>query len=170
MPHFKRAVELDPGHSTANLNYGVALHETGALPDAELRLRDAVSLNPSAEARAELGRLLLTLQRPAEAVSEYEAAAGLNATRFEIVDGYGVALHSAGRYADAVRQYEAAELLRPGELRVPVNRCLALIMLGRLDEAAAALERARRLSPDHSIVRDAEAKLQSARLRVAPPQ
>lgn len=174
IPQFRRAIELDPDHPMATFNLGVALHETGQLFDAELRLRHAIAVKPSMGAYTELGRLLVDMQRPREAVSAYEEAIKLADTpselRFEIVYGYGIALQSSGRPADAIRQYAVAEPMRPQEVRVPVNRCLAHIALGQLDAAASALSRAKRRAPQHPLVLDAEARLRAAVQRGAAPQ
>ena len=123
----------------------------GDLGQALDRYRAALAENPlDAELLDNVGRILVAINRPAEAVPFLEQAVEAEpfslVARFDLAVAYG----RSGRPQEAVEQYEV--LVRSGEadVRVHHNLGLALRQLGRNTESAAAFERATALAPDQA--------------------
>lgn len=155
---------LPPADSaSAALAAAHALREAGALPAAELRLRDALAADPAcAEAHATLAELLVELGRLDEAVDAYRSALAYAPDRSDWQRGLAEALAAAGRLPEAVTVYEVLAARRPDSagVRRALGRLLA--RLGRTAEAMAHLREARFLDPH-----DADTALDLARLLTA---
>ncbi|MGD2135241.1 MAG: tetratricopeptide repeat protein [Gemmatimonadales bacterium] len=79
---YRRAVDLDAGHSDALVNLGRLLHEDGSLPDAEQCYRRALDICPDdGTAAFNLGTVLEDLERSHDAIAAYERAAHLDPTQ-----------------------------------------------------------------------------------------
>jgi tetratricopeptide (TPR) repeat protein len=77
---YRKALELDPGHSDAHLNLGRLLHEAGRVTEAEAHYREAVEADPrSARALYNLGVALEDRGLRPGAIGAYEAALRLDA-------------------------------------------------------------------------------------------
>jgi tetratricopeptide (TPR) repeat protein len=76
-PHYRQAAELDPNLKSYLLELAVAFSKANRLDDAIPLLKQFPN-DPGA--REELGRLDLAANRPADAVSEFQAAAELSPT------------------------------------------------------------------------------------------
>ncbi|HEX2093068.1 MAG TPA: tetratricopeptide repeat protein [Longimicrobiaceae bacterium] len=80
---YEQAVEIDGRDAVVRFHYATALQATGEVAEAERELRVVVEREPYyAAPRALLGRVLEALNRPAEALGEYERFLAL-ATRGE---------------------------------------------------------------------------------------
>jgi Tfp pilus assembly protein PilF len=127
------------------------VHKPGDLGEALDRYRAALAERPAdAELQANVGQILVAMNKPAEAVPFLEKA--VEAEPFSIVARFDLAVAYArsGRQSEAVEQYET--LVRSGnaDIRVHHNLGLALRQLGRNSEAAAAFEQATALAPDQA--------------------
>lgn len=102
-------------------------------------LRCAESFPEHGPGRFELGKLLLTLERPGPALAHLEAALALQPGRADIHGALALALHSLERYQDSVMQLEQACSLEPS---AAIRKQLAagLIMACRYPEAIALYE------------------------------
>jgi Flp pilus assembly protein TadD len=129
----------------------VAAFRPGDLGQALDHYRAALAEKPAdAELLANVGRILVAMNRPAEAVPFLEQA--VKAEPFSIVARFdlAVAYGRSGKLTEAVELYDG--LVRSGvaDIRVHHNHGLALRQLGRNTEAAAAFERATSLAPDRA--------------------
>jgi protein O-mannosyl-transferase len=97
-----------------------------------------------------IGQILVTMSRPAEAVPFLQQA--VEAEPFSVVARFelAVAYARSGKLPEAVQQYEALEQSGSADVRVHHNLGLALRQLGRNAEAAAAFERATAQAPDQA--------------------
>ena len=123
----------------------------GDLGQALERHRAALSETPAdGERLGDVGRILIAMNRPAEAVPFLEQAVEVEPfsviTRFDLAVAYG----RSGKLNEAVEQYEALLRSNEADIRVHHNLGLALRQLGRNSEAAAAFERATALAPDQA--------------------
>lgn len=123
----------------------------GDLGHALDRYQAALAEQPAdAELLANVGQILVAMNRPSEAVAFLERA--VEAEPFSVVARFdlAVAYGRSGRPREAAEQYET--LLRSGstDVRVQHNLGLALRQLGRNTEAAAVFERATALAPDRA--------------------
>lgn len=124
LPHFERAVQLNPGYGLSWLSLGKARLELGQRAEAQDALTRAVQLLPeNAEARVMLAAAQPQPGEPPQAALEHHARGGL--------------LASAGRGPEAETQYRAALALAPGFADCHYN-------LGRLARSRGDLDAAER--------------------------
>lgn len=100
-----------------------------------------------ASAHAQLGALLLQLNRADEATPELRRAAELAPEDASIRNDYAVALFFSGEADEAIREMRAAIELAPDDALAHVRLGQMLTQLGRHAEAQAAMKRAHDLDP-----------------------
>jgi len=126
-------------------------HKPGDLEEALARYRDALGEKPTdPELMANVGQILVAMNRPAEAVPFLEAA--VEAEPFAVVSRFdlAVAYGRSGRLKEAVEQYDTLVRSGSADPRVHHNAGLALRQLGRNAEATMAFERATALAPEQA--------------------
>lgn len=126
-------------------------YKPGDLAQALERYRAALAAKPAdPELLANIGQILVALNRPAEAAPFLERA--VEAEPFSITARFDLAVAYArsGKLQEAVEQYQALMQSDTADMRVAHNLGLALRQLGRNAEAAAAFERATALAPDRA--------------------
>lgn len=139
-----RALEL--------LQQGVAAAGRGAGDEAVAAFRQAVALQPQlVAAQANLGLLLVALQRPAEAEAPLQVALSRMPGDAALRNALGVAQEAMQRLADAQLSYRAALQANPGLAEAHANLGNCLRRLGRLPEAEAHLVRAIELQPGFAV-------------------
>ena len=115
----------------------------------EARLRAALQVNPdSALAHAQLGELLMSQDRPAEALESLAEAVRREPMDAEFRISLARANLALGEYVEAVAHVEWASELEPRNAAVWLGLGEALLGQQRMAEAATALERAVALSPE----------------------
>lgn len=123
----------------------------GDLAEALERYRAALEEKPAdAELLANVGQILVAMNRPADAVPFLEQA--VEAEPFSVVARFdlAVAYGRSGLLREAVEQYETLIQSGDADVRVHYNLGLALRQLGRSGDAAAAFERATTLDPQRA--------------------
>ena len=123
----------------------------GDLGQALDHYRAALADKPAdAELLGNVGRILVAMNRSADAVPFLEQA--VEAEPFSIVARFdlAVAYGRSGKLKEAVEQYEALVRSGDADIRVYHNLGLALRQTGRNTDAAAAFERATALAPDQA--------------------
>lgn len=140
---YEGGVQADPADASLRLNLGFALLESGQVPAAEGRLKEALALRAPAdtfshEAHYLLARAQRALGRPVDALRSCEAALATQPAFAEAVEEGLAILGSLGRTEDAVQWARRLVSLRP----TPAARLqLANLLLaaGQPAEAAALL-------------------------------
>jgi tetratricopeptide (TPR) repeat protein len=123
----------------------------GDLGEALEHHRAALAEKPAdAELLANVGQILVAMNRPADAVPFLEKA--VEAEPFSVVARFdlAVAYGRSGQLTEAVEHYETLVQSGDADIRVHHNLGLALRQLGRNGEAAQAFERATALAPERS--------------------
>ena len=120
----------------------------GDLGEALERYRAALAEQPAdAELLANVGQILVAMNKPADAVPFLEKAVEAEpfgvVARFDLAVAYG----RSGQLTEAVEQYESLVRSGDADTRAHHNLGLALRQLGRNTEAAAAFERATAMEP-----------------------
>jgi tetratricopeptide (TPR) repeat protein len=134
------------------LQQGIAAAGRGAGEEAVAAFRQAVALRPDlAAAQANLGLLLVALQRHAEAEPPLLHALALMPRDAVLRNALGVAQEALQRFADAEQTYRAALQVHPGLAEAHANLGNCLRRLGRLFEAEAHLARAIELQPGFAV-------------------
>lgn len=128
---------------------GGAAYAQGRLDVALSAFQAAVEAHPGdAEARNNLGQVLVRQGQVADALPHFEAAVAADPDKWAFRFNLARARGQAGDWAGAVEDYRAAEGLFPDDHVTPFNLGKALQALGRHADAAQALERAVSLEPD----------------------
>jgi tetratricopeptide (TPR) repeat protein len=149
IPHYRRAIEINPRHAEAHAGLGAALIGIGSNKAALAPLRKATTVNPQdPEAWCTLGVALRRLGRHAEACKRYSRAIELRPDYDRAWCNWGVALERMGQLAAACEKYARAAAINRRNADIWFNWGVALARLGRLREASASFERAVALRPD----------------------
>lgn len=128
---------------------GGAAYAQGRLDVALSAFQAAVEAHPAdAEARNNLGQVLVRQGQVADAIPHLEAAVAADPGKWAFRFNLARARGQAGDWAGAVEDYRAAEQLFPDDHVTAFNLGKALQALGRHGDAAQALERAVSLAPD----------------------
>jgi len=103
--------------------------------------RQALGLAPgSADAHRNLADLLLSLDRPDEAIGAYERALAIKPDAADVCSNFANALQQLGRLTEAVAAYERALAIRPNYAEARNNLGKTLLELDRNAEAIAQFE------------------------------
>jgi tetratricopeptide (TPR) repeat protein len=143
--------------------YGLLLRDRGDLPGAEAALRRSVEIRPElAQAHMWLGIVYSKMNRPNEALAEYEIAVNLDPGSFEPMYNYGFALMTQNRLQEAADALAKAAQRTPGDTprlnkslaNAHGNLGLVLLQLNRPDEAEPHLQQAKILDPSRAQALD----------------
>ncbi|MFC5495967.1 tetratricopeptide repeat protein [Caenimonas terrae] len=164
---YQQAVDAEPGDPLARLNHGFALMEQARFGEAATRMREALALERRGDGFAHdaqylLGRALLELGQPEQAVAAFEAAAGRKPGFLEPLADAILTLHRLGRHDEAAQwarqrsaqvddqlaQLDAVLRANPASADAAMRRVSLLIEGLRLPEAVVAGREALRHCPD----------------------
>lgn len=150
------------GAEVAHLNLGDALREAKMPGQALEAYQEAARRGGSAEAHHKLGLALAALDRPAEALAEFERAAALDAAHVEAHYNAALLLARRGEPDRALRHLASAfpgadsvgqASKQPDAAGLLNNLGLGKLRAGRRDEARALFERAANLAPKDAGIR-----------------
>jgi Flp pilus assembly protein TadD len=146
---YRQILTMDPAHTDARYNLGVALDGLGLPAEAEASYREALWLRPNfPEAHTNLGNVLFALGRPAEAEASHREALRLRPNYPEAHTTLGNALFALGRPAEAEASHREALRLRSDYPEAYTNLGIALSGLGQPAEAEVSHREALRLRPN----------------------
>ena len=140
-------VTLEARHADGLSLLGVVLDSQGDLDGAVVALKAALAVKPAPAYHTNLGRTLLKLHRPEDALVHHKAAVALRPTYPEGLNNLGVTLDMLGRFEEAIDAYRRAIVARPDFADAYGNLGNALRQVGRFAEATQAYERAVALHP-----------------------
>lgn len=125
MAFYRRAADLNPASSRAQLGLARALAEQGRTDDAIAALRAAHARLPTdADITGALGRLLVADHRPAEALVVFGEGIRSTPRSTPLLIGQGVALDTLSRHKEAQASY--AEALQIDPASIPAHKDLQL--------------------------------------------
>ncbi len=155
LPHFQRAVEIQPDYADARNNLGYIQMERHDFQAALTNLQQAVSLKPGfAGAHNNYGRLCAALGDLRTSEKEYQTALQLDPKLVSAIVNYGYLLSNEGRTNEAVTQYQKAVALNPQDATAQNNLGDLLMRQGHLDEAVGHLIGALEANPDSQAAQD----------------
>jgi tetratricopeptide (TPR) repeat protein len=126
-----------------------AAYAAGDYATALTALEAAVAASPQdAEARNNLGQLLVHQGRSAEALPHFDEAVRLDATRWQYRFNRARAYGTLDRWPQAVAEYQAAAALFPDDHATLYNLGLAQLRVRDYAGAVVSLERAVAVAPD----------------------
>ncbi len=151
IPHYRKALELDPGLFRVHYNLGRALYEQGQIGQSaaqfEKTLQHALAPEYESDVRNALGIALIREGRVAEAKREFLRAVQLKPNAAELHANLGSCFATEGDLKDAVIELRDAARIKPDYAEAHRNLGIALSQLGQPVQALAELETALRLSP-----------------------
>jgi Flp pilus assembly protein TadD len=148
----------------------IVLARQAQFGDEETVYRATLAHSPSPRACYNLGVVLLTRQRPAEAVSVYEECSRLAPSDAGVYAQLGVAYQKAGDAIRAQMAYTHALELDDADPYAWSNYASLEATLGRYDSARQKWQRALRLEPNFPPAHEGLAKLDAISRREPPPQ
>jgi predicted O-linked N-acetylglucosamine transferase (SPINDLY family) len=139
-----------PSHYDALLLLGVIAFQTKRKERAIEFYRRAIGVNENiADAHSNLGMVLLSLNRPEEALSSFDRSIALKPNWIgEDYDHRGNALLKLNRHSEALSSFDQAIALKPNFANAFSNRGNALMALHRSKEAIVSYDMAIALKPD----------------------
>ena len=160
IPHYRRAVRLDPNTSMSRRYLADALLRQGspaAAEEAAAQFAAIVELDPGdADARAEFAELLMRLGRPAEAIPQLRAALNANPDRADLRTALGEAiLKSSGDTGGAGKDFREALARNPRDARAMMGLARIAESQGNVPEAINLYARALSIDPNLTEARTA---------------
>jgi predicted Zn-dependent protease len=165
VPHYQRAIELDPGYFGSYLGAGVAQYELGEKAKAQEWLTQSAKLLPTAPAAYYMGNIARERGDTASALKYYEAAAGSQSelgkraaseyTKLDLPRNPGNYVATAGRLDGQSRLI----LLMQNRASVPLKSIQITPVLvdgsGRVVQQASTVRIGRELAPGEQLAIDA---------------
>ena len=138
-------------HTAALLQQAVALHQQGALEQAQELYRHVLAIDPvQFDALHLSGVIARQLGDPARAIALIAQAISISPAQAAAHCNLGSALQACDRSDEALASYDRAIALQPDYALAHSNRGNALRSLGRIDEALRSYELAIAIRPDYS--------------------
>ena len=140
-----------PHNARAHINLGNALHDEGALGDAEYHLLKALEIRPVfPQANYNLGNVLDEQGKQAEAVQQYRRALAIDPNYADAHHNLGVLLSDQGKLEEAIEHYNEALRIDPRHAEAHNSLGIALGKQGKLEAAVEHYKTALVLEPDFS--------------------
>lgn len=131
----------------------VKLQQEGKWAEAEAQYRAVLAVRPNyAEAHANLGAVLIRMDRYREAIREYETALKLAPNLTPILLNIGLAHYRKGEFEKAVAAFKKFLKSSPNNAQAIQLTSLSLVALGRDEEALQYLEPALTSAPDNPVL------------------
>jgi tetratricopeptide (TPR) repeat protein len=128
----------------------VKLQQAGKWAEAEAEYRAVLAARPNyAEAHANLGAVLIRMDRYKEAIREYETALKLGPNLTPILLNIGLAHYRKGEFKKAVEAFKRFLKSTPDNAQVIQLTALSLVALGRDEEALQYLDPALASAPNN---------------------
>jgi len=151
VPHFRRAMALDPDDLSMRSNLATALIATGALDEAGSVCADGRGdpklMRLGAYVHQASGRL-------AAAAAAYEAVVAAFPADFESWNNLGNVRGALGDADGAIAAFQRAIVLRPDIVEMVINLSEVLSAADRQEERLAVMREAARVSPDNAVVQN----------------
>jgi tetratricopeptide (TPR) repeat protein len=152
----EKAVELDPKNAEAWYFLGRAYYTRSSLPEAQAAFGKVLRLNPmDAKAENNIGLILESQARPAEAIDAYKLAIAWQQNGRPSEQPYlnlGSILLDQERNEEALAALEQAVKLAPANPLCRLKLGIAYLRLFKLGSAQSELEEAARLDPENAAV------------------
>ena len=158
IPHFEAALQITGTRYETLNNLGVAQQACGNFQDAEITLRQALSLESSditsPAAERNLGNVLRQMQRFDEAITYYSVALEKSPLDFATYGNLALTLLNLNKTGDAILVYEKALSLNPYHAKLRKSLGIAQLLNGDFDEGWRNYEaRLEEHQSDHSRMR-----------------
>jgi tetratricopeptide (TPR) repeat protein len=147
---FKHTLDLTTDNANAEVNYSAALERRGDITNALLHSLRAETLMPeNPNPHNNLGVYYLDLNRPADAVAEFQLATRYAPQKPQYHNSLGLGLVAVKRYDDALAEFASASALDPTYVWPYYESGDTLLKLGRDTEAIDQFRKAVQVDPDN---------------------
>jgi tetratricopeptide (TPR) repeat protein len=164
LPHYRRALRLDPANTETLRLLGEALARAGRADESREYLEKAWRADPAnARLREQLGRLAFSQGRYAEAAGHLRAASAASPADNDLRLTLAGALFASGDVAGAQAEALAAQQREPNAAEPWLALGLIAERQGNVGEAIKAYSRAVQLRPDYAEAQNALARLLAPR-------
>ncbi|HEY3130424.1 MAG TPA: tetratricopeptide repeat protein [Acidobacteriota bacterium] len=137
----------------ARFNHAVGLQRKGALKEAEATYRAVLQEDPNyAEAHANLGAVLMRMDRYPEAIASYQAALRLAPNLSPVLLNLGIAHYRKNEFENAIDSLKRFLEVAPDNIQAAQLIGLSLVELGRDKDAIEYLSKALKAAPDDPAV------------------
>jgi len=155
IPHFQKALQIQPDFTEAHYNLGLALLKSGKVDEAIAHFQRALQIKPdSAETHNNLGNALLKQGKVYEAIAHYQKALQIQPDYAEARNNLGNTLLEMGSVDEAIYHFQKALQTKPDYAEAHYNLGDALLKKGRMDEAMMHFQRALEINPDFAEARN----------------
>jgi Flp pilus assembly protein TadD len=156
MPHYERALRLNPNFAEGHNNIGVALAGLGRDAEALPHFAEAVRLKPTyAVARQNLDATNAKVRTEDDELRRYALLVRDKPNDLAARNELGAALAARGRIDDAIREFGEALRINPTHPDVHYNLGIMLDKKGRAKEAIEEFRAALKVNPNHEAARQA---------------
>ncbi|MDC0431557.1 tetratricopeptide repeat protein, partial [Paracoccaceae bacterium] len=119
---YQKALQLNPNHTDAYNNMGMALYDQGRFDEAVESYQKAVKLEPDfADAHYNLGNALKQTGDLKQAIESYKTSLTINPSDAEVLFNYGNALKNYGEFDQAIEVYAKVLKLNPQFTAAKIN-------------------------------------------------
>jgi tetratricopeptide (TPR) repeat protein len=146
IPHFEKALQIQPDYAEAYINLGNCLYRQGRMDEAIAHYQKAVEIKPDdVEAHSNLGGALLQKGKAGEAVAHLQKALQINPNFAGTRCNLGLSFFLLGRMGEAISQYQKALEIQPdyAEAQKSLAWILATCPQAALRNSEKAVELAR---------------------------
>lgn len=151
LPHYRRALELDPKNGTTLTNFGLSLIELARFEDAAAIFAQAVQIKPTLPMTHEgYGLALYRAGRLDEAAEQFREAVRIAPQSPQTHARLARMLLESGRASDALDVLEGAVAANPDATELLELIADALLRSGRHDDAVEALQQVVARAPDRA--------------------
>lgn len=160
LPHYRRAIRLDPTNPMSHHYLADALRRMGESAEAGTEYAKVVELDPGdADAQARLGLFLVSAGRPVEAIPHLRAALNRFPDHAELKTALAEALLLAGNTDEAEAGFRAALARNPNDAHAIAGLGRIAEAKGNVPEAINSYARALTLDPNLAEARAALGRL-----------
>lgn len=153
IPHFKRALAVDPCHDDARLELALSYHVSGDAKAAAEEITRLLERNPAcAPALVLCGIMLERRGKADQAIEAYERALRLNPNLVDARLALGTIWLRKGNAARTRSEWEAAYRVNPSNERLLLNLGALELREGNHEAAASLLEEVVKSSPENVSV------------------
>jgi tetratricopeptide (TPR) repeat protein len=147
----QKAVQLEPGYASAQVNLGNAYQQTGRTEEAIAHFLKALEIAPdAAAAHYSLAVALVDVGRVDEGIAHYQKALQFKPDYAYAHSNLGIVLAQQGKLDEAIAHFQKAVEIKPDFALVHNNLGNALQQKGRVDEAIAHYQKALQIKPDYA--------------------
>ena len=120
--NYKKALQINPNHTDAYNNMGMALYNQGKFAEAVKNYQQAIRLEPDfADAHYNLGNALKQNGEVKKAIESYKTSLAINPNDADVLLNYGNALKAYGNFDQAIEVFTTVLSLDPNFAAAQIN-------------------------------------------------